>query len=61
MCRGLSDELRLSLTMIRDETDPEKIQAVRRRNIQRISEDAGKRKHLVHFRIDEVRPLVGAE
>ena len=52
---------RLSLTMIREETDPERIQAERRRNIPRVSEDAGERKYLVHFRIDDVRPLVGAE
>jgi hypothetical protein len=51
---------RLSLTMIREETDPEKIQAIRRRSIPRISEDGGK-KYLVHFRIEDVRPLIGAE
>jgi flavin reductase (DIM6/NTAB) family NADH-FMN oxidoreductase RutF len=51
---------RLSLTMIREETDPEKIKAVRRRSIPRISEDGGT-KYLVHFHIDDVRPLIGAE
>lgn len=52
---------RLSLTMIREETDPEKIRAVRRRSTPQISQDAGERKYLVYFRIDNVRPLVGAE
>lgn len=52
---------RLSLTMIREETDPKKIKAIRRRSIPRISEEKGKTKYLVHFRIDRVRPLVGVE
>jgi hypothetical protein len=52
---------RLSLTMIQEETDPEKIKAIRRRAIPRISEQEGKNKFLVHFRIDGVRPLIGIE
>ena len=52
---------RLSLTMIREETDPEKIKAIRRSNIPRISEEEGKTKYFVHFRIDGVRPLIGKE
>jgi len=52
---------RLSLTMIREETDPEKIKAIRRRNIPRISEQEGRITHLVHFRIDGIRPLIGVE
>jgi hypothetical protein len=52
---------RLSLTMIREETDPEKIKAIRRSNIPRISEEEGKTKYFVHFRIDGVRPLIGNE
>ena len=52
---------RLSLTMIREETDPEKISAIRRRTVPKISEEEGKTKYLVHFRIDGVRPLIGAE
>jgi len=52
---------RLSLTMIREETDPEKIKAIRRSNIPRISEEEGKTKYFVHFRIDGVRPLIGVE
>ena len=52
---------RLSLTMLREETDPDKISAIRRRTIPKISEEEGKTKYLVHFRIDGVRPLIGAE
>jgi hypothetical protein len=46
------------LTRTREERDPEKIDALRRR----ISPDrdyAAKDTFLVHFRVDEVRPLVG--
>ena len=50
---------RLTLTKIREETDPEKIQAVRRRAVPPISEEG--MKYLVHFRIDAVRPLIGNE
>ena len=50
---------RLYLTKIGEETDPEKIQAVRRRPLPpECQADAGSR-YLVHFRIDRVRPLVG--
>ena len=52
---------RLSLTMIREETDPDKISAIRRRAVPKISEEEGRTKYLVHFRIDCVRPLIGAE
>lgn len=52
---------RLSLTMVREETDPDKISAIRRRTVPKISEEEGKTKYLVHFRIDGVRPLIGAE
>jgi hypothetical protein len=48
---------RLSLTKIKEETDPEKIQAIRRRNLPCECED-GKVRFLVHFRIDDVRPLI---
>jgi hypothetical protein len=50
--------LRMHLTRTREERDPEKIDALRRR----ISPDrdyAAKDTFLVHFRVDEVRPLVG--
>jgi hypothetical protein len=50
---------RLSLTVIEEETDPEKIKAVRHRNIPTISEEEGK--YLVHFHIDGVRSLIGNE
>jgi hypothetical protein len=52
---------RLSLTMIREETDPNKISAIRRRTVPKISKEEGKTKYLVHFRIDGIRPLIGAE
>ena len=50
---------RLSLRVIGEETDPEKIQAIRRRNIPPISEEGSK--YLVHFHIEGVRPLIGNE
>jgi hypothetical protein len=50
--------LRLYLTRTGEETDPKKIDAVRRKN--RKEEDyAGKKKFLVRFRVDEARRLVG--
>ena len=52
---------RLSLTMVREETDLDKISAIRRRTAPKISEEECKTKYLVHFRIDGVRPLIGAE
>jgi len=52
---------RLSLTMIREETDFDKRCAIRRETAPKISEEEGKTKYLVHFRIDGVRPLIGAE
>ncbi len=50
---------RLSLAVIMEETDPEKIKAIRHRNIPTISEEEGK--YLVHFHIEGVRPLIGNE
>lgn len=50
---------RLSLRVIGEETDPEKIKAVRYRNIPTISEEEGK--YLVHFHVEGVRPLIGNE
>ena len=50
---------RLSLRVIEEETDPEKIKAVRHHNIPTISEEEGK--YLVHFHIEGVRPLIGNE
>ncbi len=49
---------RLSLTRLREETDPEKIRALRRRSMPEVCEDDEPR-FLVHFRVDGVRPLVG--
>jgi hypothetical protein len=50
---------RLSLTVIGEESDLEKIKAVRRRNIPAISEKESK--YLVHFQVEGVRPLIGTE
>lgn len=50
---------RLLLRVIEEETDPEKIKAVRHHNIPTISEEEGK--YLVHFHIEGVRPLIGNE
>ena len=50
---------RLSLTVIAEETDPEKIREVRRRYAPPISEEESK--YLVHFHIEGVRPLLGNE
>lgn len=51
---------RLSLTKIREETDPERIQSVRRRNLPPACDEGGtKKKFLVHFRVDGIRPLIG--
>jgi len=50
---------RLTLTMVREETDVEKIHSIRRRSVPPVSEEGSK--YLVYFRIDAVRPLIGAE
>ncbi len=50
---------RLSLRLIGEEIDPERIKAVRHRNIPTISEEESK--YLVHFHIEGLRPLIGIE
>ena len=51
--------LRLYLTQVAEETDPKKIETLRRRS--RRDEDAAATKaFLVSYRVDEVRPLVGS-
>jgi hypothetical protein len=50
---------RLYLTKIGEETDPERIQAIRRRPLPAECEVEAESRYLVHFRIDRVRPLVG--
>lgn len=50
---------RLSLAAIEEETDPEKIRAIRRRSNPPITEEDSK--YLVHFHIEGVRPLIGNE
>lgn len=49
---------RLSLRAVAEETDPEKIRAVRRGFAPPISEEESK--YLVHFHIEGVRPLLGS-
>ena len=51
---------RLSLTKIGQDDDQEKIKSLRRRNLPDECYE-GKTQHLVHFRIDGVRPLIGSE
>jgi ABC-type nitrate/sulfonate/bicarbonate transport system substrate-binding protein len=49
---------RLTLRRIKEETDPEKIQSIRRR--QRPCEcEEGSTRFLVYFHVDGVRPLIG--
>jgi len=49
---------RLHLTKLREETDPALIDSLRRRTPKVCRENASK-EHLVYFRIDKIRPLVG--
>ena len=48
---------RLSLVVLDEEADPEKIKAIRRGNDLPLSDEECK--YLVHFHIEGVRPLVG--
>lgn len=50
---------RLHLTKITEETDPQKIQALRRRPLPAECGVESESRFLVHFRVDRVRPLVG--
>jgi len=49
---------RLTLTKTAEEHDQEKIKPLRRRNLPDECYE-GKPQHLVHFRIDGIRPLIG--
>lgn len=51
---------RLALTKVREETDHENIQAIRRRRLPEQC-DEGKTRFLVYFRVDDMRPLIGTE
>jgi hypothetical protein len=51
---------RLALTKVREETDHEKIQTIRRRNSPDEC-DEGKTRFLVYFRVNGVHPLIGVE
>jgi hypothetical protein len=50
---------RLHLSRIAEETDPQKIESMRRRPLPVECGVESEAKFLVHFRIDRVRPLVG--
>jgi len=50
---------RLYLTKIAEETDPQKIQALRRRPLPAECGTEDESRFLVHFRVGRVRPLVG--
>jgi len=52
---------RLHLTRIAEETDPQKIKAMRRRPLPAECGFEDESRYLVRFRIDRVRPLVGDE
>jgi hypothetical protein len=53
---------RLHLTKVAEETDPEKIRSLRRKELPSgCSREEGELRFLVTFRIDRVRPLVGEE
>ena len=50
---------RLHLTKLSEETDPARIQALRRRPLPAECGFEGESRYLVQFRVDRVRPLVG--
>jgi hypothetical protein len=50
---------RLYLTKLAEDTDPQKIQALRRRPLPAECGVEGESRYLVQFRIDRVRPLTG--
>jgi hypothetical protein len=50
---------RLALVKIKEETDDQKIKSLRRRPLPPECEE-GEMRFLVHFRVESVRPLVGA-
>jgi hypothetical protein len=55
---GGHNGLRLYLTRTGEETDPRKIDAVRRKD-RKEEQYAGTKKFLVHFKVDQARRLVG--
>ena len=51
---------RLFLTKIGEDTDQERIRSMRRRNLPpECDEGESKKRFLVHFRVDGIRPLIG--
>lgn len=50
---------RLHMTKVAEETDPQKIQALRRRPLPCECGVESETRYLVHFRVDRVRPLIG--
>ena len=52
---------RLYLTKIREETDTAKIETIRRRRRNDCHSEIKEEKYLVHFRVDNIRSLVGEQ
>jgi hypothetical protein len=53
---------RLFLTKIGEDTDQERIRSMRRRTLPaECDEEKSKKRFLVHFRVDGIRPLIGTE
>jgi len=50
---------RLYLTKIREETDQDKIQSLRRRKLPPECDEGAGTRFLVYFHVDDIRPLVG--
>ncbi|MBN2477641.1 MAG: pyridoxamine 5'-phosphate oxidase family protein [Pirellulales bacterium] len=51
---------RLFLTKTREETDQDKIQSIRQRDLPpECEEEDAQKRFLVHFRVDGIRPLIG--
>jgi hypothetical protein len=50
-----SDGIRLYLTMIREDTNPERVESLRRKQ----RDDDGTGRSVVYFSVDRVRPLTG--
>jgi hypothetical protein len=57
--RGGYKGKRLSLTMVREESDREKISSIRRRNLPAQCEADAADSRLVFFKVNNIRPLVG--
>ena len=49
---------RLYLTITGEEKDPDRIKAIKQQH-ERAKDDDGKVRHLIYFKVDKIRPLVG--